>query len=156
LFRKLGAFGWLAGSDFQAQGGDPNAGLLDQKFALEWIQKYIHLFGGDPNKVTLMGESAGAGSILNHLAAPNTSSLFHQVIAQSPFQPHLVELDGTFSRFLHALKVKTLEEARKLPSKDLLRANQKVIEGTFYGSYVFGESLFCPPFTVNTMAKVHA
>ena len=142
-FRKLGAFGWLAGSNFRAQGGDSNAGLLDQKFALEWVQKYIHLFGGDPKKVTLMGQSAGGGAILNHLVAPNTSSLFYQVIAQSPIilpHPHSTALDSTFSRFLHALNVSTLEEARELPSEDLLSANQEVIEGAFYASYVFSES----------------
>lgn len=43
-----------------------NAGLLDQNFALKWIQKYIHLFGGDPNRVSISGESAGAGSVMLH------------------------------------------------------------------------------------------
>jgi carboxylesterase type B len=56
---RLGAFGFLAGPSLQAAGGVANAGLLDQRFALEWIQQYIHLFGGDPERVTIMGESAG-------------------------------------------------------------------------------------------------
>jgi carboxylesterase type B len=56
---RLGAFGFLAGPSLQAAGGVANAGLLDQRLALEWIQKNIHLFGGDPERVTIMGESAG-------------------------------------------------------------------------------------------------
>lgn len=90
-----------------------------------------------------MGESAGGGAILNHLVAPNASSLFTQVIAQSPIilpHPHSTALDDNFSTFLHTLNVSTLEEARKLPSENLLSANQDVIESAFYGSYVYGES----------------
>lgn len=90
-----------------------------------------------------MGQSAGGGAILNHLVAPNTSSLFNQVIAQSPIilpRSHSTALDGTFSRFLNSLNVSTLEEARNLHSEDLLNANQEVINEAFYGSYVFGES----------------
>ncbi len=60
---RLGAFGFLDGSEFESDGGNSNAGLLDQRAALKWIQTHIHLFGGDPGQVTVIGESAGAGSI---------------------------------------------------------------------------------------------
>lgn len=43
-----------------------NAGILDQHFALQWVQKYISYFGGDPSRVTISGESAGAGSVMLH------------------------------------------------------------------------------------------
>lgn len=56
---RLGAFGFLAGPTLQAEGGVSNAGLYDQRLALQWVQDNIHLFGGDPNQVTVMGESAG-------------------------------------------------------------------------------------------------
>jgi carboxylesterase type B len=48
---RVGAFGWLAGQDVQ-RNGDANAGLLDQRAALMWVQKYITKFGGDPNNGT--------------------------------------------------------------------------------------------------------
>lgn len=63
---RLGAFGWLSGPTFQAN-GTANAGLLDQRLALDWIKAYIPLFGGDPNRITVFGESAGGGSIMHHI-----------------------------------------------------------------------------------------
>ena len=57
---RLGTMGWLNGPSFAAEGGLPNVGLYDQRMGLEWVQKKVHLFGGDPRQVTLMGESAGA------------------------------------------------------------------------------------------------
>jgi hypothetical protein len=60
---KLGAFGFLA-SDEVYRNGVVNAGILDQQFALQWVQEYIGLFGGDSNQVTISGESAGAGSVM--------------------------------------------------------------------------------------------
>ncbi|KAF4596823.1 hypothetical protein EYR38_008214 [Pleurotus pulmonarius] len=55
---RLGIFGFLAGSKVKANGA-LNAGLLDQEFALKWVQQHINKFGGDPNQVTIWGESAG-------------------------------------------------------------------------------------------------
>ncbi len=65
---RLGAFGYLASKDVRA-GGQLNAGLLDQRFALEWVQRHIVRFGGDPTRVTLGGESSGAGSVMYHALA---------------------------------------------------------------------------------------
>ena len=60
---RLGAFGFLASEEVQ-QRGVVNAGLLDQRFALQWVQKHIAGFGGSPKQVTIAGESAGAGSVM--------------------------------------------------------------------------------------------
>jgi len=60
-----------------------NMGLLDQREALRWIQRYIHLFGGDPRNVTLFGESAGALNICWHLLTQASRGLFNRVILQS-------------------------------------------------------------------------
>jgi carboxylesterase type B len=92
----LGAFGFLAGPTFQNQGGLANAGLLDQVAALQWTQKYISYLGGDPNSITVMGESAGGGSIMHHITANGGKSApaFKRAILQSPaFMPqYLISL----------------------------------------------------------------
>ena len=62
--------------------GTANAGIYDQQFSLEWVQHYIYLFGGDPRRVTIAGESAGGGSVmLNVMAYGGTqgTTLFNQV-----------------------------------------------------------------------------
>jgi carboxylesterase type B len=58
---RLGMFGFMAGRDLY-DNGDLNCGLLDQRAALEWVQRHISAFGGDPAKVTITGGSAGGGS----------------------------------------------------------------------------------------------
>lgn len=60
---RLGAFGFLSSEDVKSN-GQVNAGLLDQRFALQWVQDNIEKFGGDPKKVTIAGESAGAGAVM--------------------------------------------------------------------------------------------
>lgn len=60
---RLGAFGFLSSADVHEH-GQVNAGLLDQNFALQWVQRHIHKFGGNPRRVTVAGESAGAGAVM--------------------------------------------------------------------------------------------
>jgi carboxylesterase type B len=86
---RLGAFGFLS-SDEVNRNGMPNAGLYDQTFALEWVQSYIHLFGGDPTRVTIGGESAGGGSVmLQDMAYGGTlgNKLFTNTFSASPYLP---------------------------------------------------------------------
>ncbi|XP_003743019.1 acetylcholinesterase-1 [Galendromus occidentalis] len=77
---RVGPFGFLYSATEDAPG---NAGLFDQLMALKWVQDNIRLFGGNPNDVTLFGQSAGAISIAYHMASPLTRGLFHKVIMQS-------------------------------------------------------------------------
>lgn len=79
---RVGAEGFLYLND-----GTANLGLLDQIAALEWVQANIAAFGGDPSKVTLFGESAGAMSVATLLAMPRAKGLFRRAIVQSGNTP---------------------------------------------------------------------
>jgi para-nitrobenzyl esterase len=65
------------------EGAPVNRGLLDQVAALEWVRDNIRVFGGDPARVTVFGQSAGGGSVAALLAMPRASGLFHRAIASS-------------------------------------------------------------------------
>lgn len=71
---RIGALGFLATGDFEDLPG--NAGLYDQRLALQWVRENINMFGGDPKKVTLFGESAGASSISLHMLSKESKNLF--------------------------------------------------------------------------------
>ena len=142
---RLGAFGWLSGPTFQAA-GTANAGLYDQRFALEWIQKYVHLFGGNPEQVTVFGESAGGGSIMHQITAYGGKDPvpFQQALAQSPgFFPvvSLQEQEQTLNDFLAYANVTSIDEARSLPSSALVRANLEHVGASPYGRYTYGPAV---------------
>lgn len=86
LTYRLGPLGFLAHPDLSAessQGTSGNYAILDQIAGLQWVNRNIAAFGGDPERVTIMGESAGAFSVSILAASPLAKGLFHQVIAES-------------------------------------------------------------------------
>jgi carboxylesterase type B len=64
---RLGAYGFVGSKKFIEEGGAPNVGLQDQRFAMKWVQEHISAFGGDPAKITIQGGSAGGGSVTSHM-----------------------------------------------------------------------------------------
>ena len=128
-----------------------NLGLLDQQFALKWVQENIHLFGGNKDNVTIWGLSAGGGSVLNHVIANNGTlgtSLFRQAIANSPYLPPVFPFDGEiptahFNLFVQLAGCSNSSDAfRCLVGKDtvtLMRASALVA-----GSGPFGTSSWNP------------
>lgn len=85
---RLGHFGFLGGPTLTlSSGAVANAGLHDQRFALQWVQDNIHLFGGNKDEVTMMGVSAGAGSALHQITAyggRDKPAMFKRVMPLGP------------------------------------------------------------------------
>ncbi|TFK33466.1 Alpha/Beta hydrolase protein [Crucibulum laeve] len=90
VYYRLSSFGFLAIPEFRSPAnGDLNAGFQDQIQALKWVKQHIASFGGNPQKVTINGESAGGSSVELHLVANENEKLFSGAIAQSVFRTPL-------------------------------------------------------------------
>ncbi|PSB16076.1 carboxylesterase [filamentous cyanobacterium CCP2] len=107
---RLGRLGFFAHPALTAaeEGVLGNYGLLDQLAALQWVQRNISALGGDPDRVTIMGESAGGISVMHHLTSPASQGLFHQAIV----------LSGGGRTFLGSLR-NLRESTPELPSAEV-------------------------------------
>ena len=83
---RLDALGWIALQELEDEGSDKaysNYGLQDQRASMQWTQRNILNFGGDPDKVTIFGESAGGFSVCQHTVSPPSNGLFSHAIVES-------------------------------------------------------------------------
>lgn len=147
---RLGLFGWLSGSNFTSQNGLSNAGLYDQRFALNWIQRYIHLFGGDPSRVTVIGESAGGGSIMHHITAWGSEDPppFQRAILQSPgFMPiagegqqeKIYDLVISQAQSLISDNITSIADLKSIDFKTLAALNKVIVaQSSPHGTFTFG------------------
>ncbi|RXW25552.1 hypothetical protein EST38_g373 [Candolleomyces aberdarensis] len=145
---RLGLFGFLAGTDVK-RGGVLNAGLRDQQFALQWVQQHISKFGGDPDKVTIWGQSAGGGSVLQHLIANGGQTkprLFRSAMLSSAFLPSQYYYNDRIPETLYAEVIKQagcdaaedrLNCLRDTDISVLHDVNARVAEHVLFGTFAF-------------------
>jgi para-nitrobenzyl esterase len=169
---RLGTFGFFAPKELIEEAkakGEPvgNYGTMDQIAVLKWVKNNIAGFGGDPNNVTIFGESAGGRSVTWLMVSDAARGLFHKAIAesaqQSPLrgmtQKHLgmapeTEIDA---KYMAAVGAKSLQEMRALPVKKLVLTAANFEQGEFGGPFVDGQIIKGDPvplFASGKQAKV--
>ncbi|XXG95426.1 hypothetical protein Hte_001688 [Hypoxylon texense] len=142
---RVGAYGFLAGTTMEKE-GTPNAGLHDQRAAFQWVKDHISLFGGDPTKVTAMGQSAGGGSIMHHLIGEGgkLDPLFSKAILLSPAFEYMWDRAGsvqkTFETFakLAGCAGQGLSCLRGADASSLANANTVLMKQQFSGTFAVG------------------
>ena len=157
---RLGVFGFLATEELAAEdpnGSTGNYGLMDQIKALEWVRDNIAAFGGDPDNVTLSGESAGAACVTALCTSPEAKGLFRRAIAESstttaPVPQHSFRSQDkaleTGRETMERFKAATIAEMRALPAEQLVAAadvnhhitvDGYILTKTPYEAYLAGE-----------------
>jgi para-nitrobenzyl esterase len=137
---RLNVFGFLAHPEITAEAPEAptNFGNLDQQAATRWVKRNIAAFGGDPDNITIGGQSAGGGSVMSQLASPQNEGLFQKAIIQSGIftklyprtlllghRSHLAEAEQDGVKFFEYLGVSSLAEARQL---DAVYLRDKAVE----------------------------
>lgn len=149
---RLGALGFLAHPALGPKGAVGNYGLQDQQAALRWVRDNISAFGGDPDKVTIAGESAGGMSVCDHMVAPESTGLFRAAIIQSaPCQAQLAlpaaeRISADYARDAGCGDPATAAAClRGLPTDELRkpvwydRIGEDTLSGPVYGTTVLPE-----------------
>jgi para-nitrobenzyl esterase len=169
---RLGTLGFFASQELIAEAkakGEPvgNYGTMDQIAALKWVKRNIAAFGGNPDNVTIFGESAGGRSVTWLMVSEAARGLFHRAIAESAQQSPIRGLTekrlgmapGTeiASKFMSSLGVKSLKELRSLPVQKLVLNSADFEKGEFGGSMIDGQIIKGDPvplFAAGKQAKV--
>ena len=153
---RVGALGFLTHPEITAQQPDApaNFGNLDQQACLRWVQRNIAAFGGDPEQVTIAGQSAGGGSVMSQVACPDNKGLFRNAVVMSAmiFDPYLRrevgrpellrDAEKKGEDFFAFLGVKNLEEARALDAVTLQRSYEKYME-SHIPFFTVQDDIFC-------------
>ncbi|KAL2821670.1 Alpha/Beta hydrolase protein [Aspergillus granulosus] len=147
---RLAAFGFLGGDEVAAL-GQPNAGLADQRLAMQWVQRHISSFGGDPSKITIQGASAGGGSVAYQYIwqGGEVSPPFRAGISDFTWWqtlPNTTQLAQQYQGVLNAANCSTLNCLRSLSSEEFYNVQQVVLNETwrypsgifYFGPYVDG------------------
>ncbi len=126
---RMGAFGFLAHPELTRESerhASGNYAALDQIAALQWVQRNIAKFGGDPGAVTILGHSAGAGNVCVLVASPLAKGLFHRAITQSGAslsrQTPLADAEASGVKFAESLGAKSIADLRRMPADAILNA----------------------------------
>ena len=137
---RLGVFGFFANEDLakEGDGSAGNYGLMDMVAALQWVKANIAAFGGDPDNVTIFGESAGSFAVSTLMASPAAQGLFQKAIGESgaafgqtlPIAP-LAKQAPRDQAWANSLGAQSLEQLRKLPADAVLEAARKKGVGGF-------------------------
>ncbi|KAI0793614.1 carotenoid ester lipase [Fomes fomentarius] len=137
---RLNVFGFLGGKEVK-EAGLGNIGLHDQRAGLHWVNRFISAFGGDPSKVTIWGESAGAISVALHMLTNdgNTEGLFRAgIMSSGSLVPtgDIIDLQGTYNFVVDQVGCSrssdTLACLRTVPADDLVAAANNTPELTSY------------------------
>ena len=151
---RLGIFGFFSLPELtkeSAHHASGNYGLLDQVAALEWVRKNIAAFGGDPENVTIFGESAGSFSVSALMASPRSKGLIHRAIGESGaffgrtlMAKPLAQSEQDAAKWAESNGADTLEKLRAMPAQQLLEAAMKDRNSFRFGpnldGYFFPES----------------
>lgn len=134
---RLNVFGFLGSDQLRARDvsrSTGNYGMQDQRMALRWVQENIAAFGGNPNKVMLFGQSAGAGSVSCHLAMPLSNGLYSGALMESGgfagwSAQNMQHKELWFGKLMNHTKCRTVECLVTLPADELLSAYVAIPHG---------------------------
>ena len=125
---RMGVFGFVElGHLDEGLAGSANNGILDQIAALRWVREHISEFGGDPDQVTISGESAGAGSVMALLASPAADGLYHRAIAQNAPAGFGPLVPGAAETLLEAMGGGGLEALRTASAQELIDTQSRIM-----------------------------